>query len=48
MCWAATFHDGTFEVQAQQATVLCERVRGAAPSAALDAVLGVANNESLD
>lgn len=48
ICWAATFHDGTFEIQAQQATVLAERVQGASPSEALDSALGVGANEALD
>jgi len=38
--WVATFHDGTFEINATEAAVVSLRVNNASPSAALNAILG--------
>jgi hypothetical protein len=47
-CWVATFHDGTFEVVAQEAAVLAMAVAGASPGEALNSCLGSGLNEELD
>jgi hypothetical protein len=46
--WVATFHDGTFEIVAREATVRSGCVGYLSPSRALDRVLGAGDNRVLD
>jgi hypothetical protein len=46
--WIATFHDGTFEVVAREATIHAPCVAYCSPSKALDQTFGVGANRVLD